>query len=160
VLLPDQTTLADSGVIVQPDATIATGECHVLVEAKRIRSSAFQPRQLAREYLAVRQDARQKHAILLLILGTSPPVKVAGRGSSTIEDAVRTDLPGELPESVGTSEIEALMHDLGQIVAWTTWSDIDRVVREQLAAYDGDDELSRVVRRLAQAVTHAIAWHA
>jgi hypothetical protein len=57
VLLPNETRLDGSGAVVQPDASIASPHVQVLVESKRIRSSAFQPWQLAREYLAVRHQA-------------------------------------------------------------------------------------------------------
>ncbi len=38
-------------VQIQPDAIISTPHVYCLVEAKRIRSSSFQPRQLAREFV-------------------------------------------------------------------------------------------------------------
>jgi hypothetical protein len=41
-------------VEIQPDAIITTPNVYCLVEAKRIRSSSFQPRQLAREFVMAR----------------------------------------------------------------------------------------------------------
>ena len=55
--LPRDMTLAPnrSGtnqLVVQPDALITSPGSFVLVEAKRVRSSSFQPEQLAKEYVA------------------------------------------------------------------------------------------------------------
>lgn len=62
-LLPEELVLNPRGRsrgdrrIVQPDAWISTPGTVTLVEAKRIRSSRFQPEQLAREYVALTRGA-------------------------------------------------------------------------------------------------------
>ena len=70
-LLPGDVTLMPAGINVQPDATITTTTCSVLVEAKRIKASAFQPEQLAREYLALLQEVTKRTPLLLLVLGSA-----------------------------------------------------------------------------------------
>ena len=77
-LLPGDVFLGRTGVHVQPDATIITPTTYALVEAKRIRPSSFQADQLAREFVAVLQEARGRTPLLLLVLGVPPPVKVRG----------------------------------------------------------------------------------
>ena len=71
-LLPGDIALTPAGINVQPDATITTETCSVLVEAKRIKASAFQPEQLAREYLALLQESTDRTPLLLLVLGSRP----------------------------------------------------------------------------------------
>jgi hypothetical protein len=98
-LLPDEVRLQprnphqQDGLVVQPDAIISSSNSYVLVEAKRLRRSSFQPEQLAREYLAVTQQANGRTPLLLLILGAPPPV--AGRASG--DSASRTPSPGSWP---------------------------------------------------------------
>lgn len=84
-LLPDELMITrhDAGaVVVQPDGVLVSPSCYVLIEAKRIRRSAFQAEQLAREYAAVLQEAHGRTPLLLLLLGAPPPVSVAGEGST------------------------------------------------------------------------------
>jgi len=85
-VLPGDTALNPAGhgkrakVVVQPDATITSPSVYALVEAKRIRRSSFQPEQPAREFVAatVEAQASGRRPLLLLILGTPPPVTVSG----------------------------------------------------------------------------------
>lgn len=85
-LLPPEIKLAPSAasyqqqLVVQPDGLLTSPHCLVLLEAKRIRSSSFQPEQLAREYVALRLRAGDRTPLLLLVLGTAPPVSVKGSG--------------------------------------------------------------------------------
>jgi hypothetical protein len=51
-----------------------------MLEAKRIKRGAFMPEQLAREFLAVVQEAGDRNRLLLLVLPTPPPVHVRGHG--------------------------------------------------------------------------------
>ena len=91
-LLPEELTLTRSDsktVVVQPDGTLVSPSSYVLIEAKRIRRSSFQPEQLAREYAGAMQEAQGRTPLLLLILGGPPPVSVAGAGRLSIEDAVK-----------------------------------------------------------------------
>jgi len=77
-LLPGDAQLTPTTIVLQPDAWIETTSCRILVEAKRIRSSAFQQEQLAREYLALMQHTGYRRNLLLLVLGSPPPIKVKG----------------------------------------------------------------------------------
>ncbi len=59
-LLPEESLLPGSAVVVQPDATMAMPGHFVLVEAKRIRTASFQPEQLAREYITLLDKAADR----------------------------------------------------------------------------------------------------
>lgn len=158
-LLPGDITLAPAGIKVQPDATINTETCSVLVEAKRIKASAFQPEQLAREYLALLQECSGRTPLLLLVLGSPPPITVKGHPPMSPTDAIALHLPAVL-ERLGRQETEAikLMNDLTDRLAWITWSQIRQVVASALpAAGSAGSEAS--VHRLGSALVQAVAWH-
>lgn len=95
-LLPDQMELGPGRLIVQPDATIVSPATYTLIEAKRIRRSSFQVGQLAREFVALMATAGDRSPLLLLFLGSPPPVQVAGA------DACRSK-PRSLPASLMSS---------------------------------------------------------
>ena len=158
-LLPEELTLTRSDsktVVVQPDGTLVSPSSYVLIEAKRIRRSSFQPEQLAREYAAAIQEAQGRTPLLLLILGTPPPVSVAGEGRLSIEDAVARHLgkfstPDQMPR---------MLAGLPSVVAWTTWDQLRRTVESQAAAFRCDNtSLASSVARLAAAVTDAVRRH-
>jgi hypothetical protein len=50
LLLGSKNTPHDDRVVVQPDGILTSPQCYVLIEARRIRRSSFQPEQRAREY--------------------------------------------------------------------------------------------------------------
>jgi hypothetical protein len=66
------------------------------LEAERIRSSSFQAEHLAREYVALLNEAGERIPLLLLILGSDPPVPVKGAGRLSIEEAVELSLDAVL----------------------------------------------------------------
>ncbi|MGI8691630.1 MAG: hypothetical protein ACR2JK_01840 [Geodermatophilaceae bacterium] len=92
-LLPDETLLPPTGIVVQPDATLISPNTHVLVEAKRIRACYFQAEQLPREYLALLLAAEARTPLLLVVLGAPPPVPLRGhRGRLPLLDALTLHL--------------------------------------------------------------------
>ena len=147
----------------QPDAVITTPHCYALVEAKRIRTSSFQPEQLAREYLLTMREAEKADAdapLLLLILGKEPPVHVQGSGRLAPEDSIRQHLASVRERSEpDDSKLDALVERIPEVVAWVTWSEVKLAVERATAAFSGTDSVSACVRRLASAVTQAIDWH-
>lgn len=124
-VLPDELSLPPRRVVVQPDAIAETDRVYVLVEAKRIRSSSFQPEQLGREYLGLVRQAEQRRPLLLLILGEEPPVFVQGHGRMSISEAVEDQLR-RVASNVDYSrgDVEELGGRIGERVAWTTWKEI------------------------------------
>lgn len=161
ILLPEQSLLPGSTVVVQPDATMTTPGHFVLLEAKRIRSASFQPEQLAREYVDLLNEAGDRVPLLLLVLGTPPPVAAKGHGRLDPFDAVTSQLAAVLARTEDfdrdAAALEAL---LPQTVAWITWAEVREVVLRQAAGFISlEPGISGTVDRLASAVVTAIDWH-
>jgi hypothetical protein len=145
-LLPGNQPLIPSGdrhqtqLPVQPDGIIESPNTYTILEAKRIRKSSFQPEQLSREYVLALRDAGPRTPILLLILGSAPPVSVTKNGKLS------------LPEAVSLY--------LDHVVCWVTWHEISTVVQAQCDAFRTPDlSLKACINRLASSVTAAIDWH-
>jgi hypothetical protein len=165
-LLPDELRLVPGAdtrggrLIVQPDAVITSPGCCVLVEAKRIRSSAFQPEQLAREYVAVLREAGPRVPLLLVVLG-APPVLLARHGRFTIGDAIGTFLDPVL-DRVDPPDLnrEQVRQRIDRTCAWITWTEVGGVVAGQRERFrNHDTTVVGSVDRLAAAVTRAVSWH-
>lgn len=158
-LLPPELQLPPTRLAVQPDATWTDDSVYVLVEAKRIGSSRFQPQQLVREYVGVVQECAGRVPLLLLVLGAEPPILVQGEGRTSVRDAIAQGLPAlaetvrPLPESV-----DELLAGIDARVAWTTWARI----RERVAANASSAETrygTETVIRLAGDLVRAVDWH-
>lgn len=161
VLNPDGRSRGEL-LIVQPDATITSASCYVMIEAKRIKSSRFQVQQLAREYLAVTREARDRAPLLLLVLGSPPPVLIAGRGRLSIHDAIEQHLPAvhDLVRRHHHMPLDDLTQRLDQVCAWITWHELAEVVirqRDHLAVTD--PSVAGSIRRLTTSIVHSIARH-
>jgi hypothetical protein len=160
-LLPDEVLVGPRQVKVQPDGFVSTSSALVLLEAKRIRRSKFQTKQLARELLALHQHSGGRRALLLLVLGAPPPVMVDQLGRVSLESAVAQTIDAVLEET-GVDDVVAsdVVDSLDETVAWITWAEISQLVSEQ--AKDLDDlaaGLDGTVRRLAADVVRAVDWH-
>jgi hypothetical protein len=148
---------------VQPDVIIECPSVYCLVEAKRIKRGAFQPEQLAREYLVVLQTAKgtNRTPLLLLLLPEPPPVPVSRNGRLEIHDAIDRCLDRVLSRC--THEFaprDVLLADVRSVVAYITWPALREAVTTGLADFScGDASVARAVSRTANAVLSAIAWH-
>jgi hypothetical protein len=159
VLLPDEFVVGGGKFVVQPDATITSDGSFVLIEAKRIRRSSFQPHQLACEFATVLQEAGGRTPLLLLILWDEPPVAVQRRGRIAIADAITGPLDTVLDQSAREvlPNLDQLIRDH---VAWITWSEIEAVVKRHAADFaDAPSGTSGTVDRLCESLVSAIAWH-
>jgi len=167
-LLPGNQYLIPSGtrhqtrLPVQPDGLIETPNCFVVVEAKGLGRSSFQPEQLSREYVLTLRDAGARAPIFLLVLPTEPPVKIKDHGKLVPEDAIELYLEPVLARAEQHSISPAQARKLiPEVVCWTTWSDIARIVEQQrTTTMPTDKTVSACIDRLAFSVTRAIAWHA
>lgn len=162
-LLPDELSLGrpEDSVGVQPDALIEGPGVFVLLEAKRIRSSSFQPEQLARELLCTLEEAGDRRPLLWLLLGEEPPVRVEGHGRLSIVDAIGLALPHVLERCDDPHDSDQLLSRIDEVVAWTTWHQLQTTVRWALGTYACDDPSTLAsVGRLAASVIHAIDRHA
>jgi hypothetical protein len=162
LMLGSETTPWGARVVVQPDGIVMSPRCFVLLEAKRIRRSSFQPEQLAREYLAVLQHSGERSPLLLLLLGSPPPVAVQDLGSLSVTDAVDAGLPAVLSRMrEDSSSRSQLLDRLPEVVAWTTWHDLSNVLEERLAGFQSSDpSMQACVTRLVQSALSAVERHA
>lgn len=149
-------------VVVQPDAIFETPNSYTLVEAKRIRYGAFQPEQLAREYVALMSNAGSANPILLL-LGVAPPVRVKGAGHLEIAETVGRFL-GPVLGRVGGEALPSeseLMERIPEVFCWISWQELDECVSRAANTYAvAHPSGEAAVRRIAAFVSNAIAWHA
>jgi hypothetical protein len=148
-------------LIVQPDGVITSPSCSVLVEAKRIRRSSFQPEQLAREYMALTRDAGSRIPLLLLLLGAGPPVSIAGAGRLCIEEAITRYLPsvyGRTPDHPWT--LATLLDRLPAVYAWVTWQEVNDIVTMRADRTRSDNaSVAATIDRLAASITRSIRRH-
>jgi hypothetical protein len=116
--------------------------------------------QLAREYLAVLREAGTRAPVLLLILGSPPPVTVKKQGLRDIEEAIKDHLQEVLANTGADESLDDLLSRIPEVVSWITWAEIDTVVARQLSSMKVEDpSLRGTVERLATAVSTAIAVH-
>lgn len=147
-------------LVVQPDALITSPSSFVLVEAKRVRASSFQPEQLAKEYVATMAHAGTRTPLILL-LGARPPVLVRGRGRMSVEQAISSELESVLLRAKNEHLMMDLMVErIPEVFCWITWPELSAVVARQAAGLSSaDPSVNASVRRLAKSVCSSIAWH-
>jgi hypothetical protein len=160
-LLPDEVLVGPNAVKAQPDGYLESPSTLVLMEAKRIRSSSFQAKQLARELLALLQQSDGRRPLLFLVLGAPPPVRVDTLGRVEPSEAISLTIAEVIAETgmthVATTE---LLDGVEDMLAWITWTEIRALVTDQAANFaDLPHSLEGTVRRLATAVTQAVDWH-
>ena len=144
-------------VEVQPDAIITTQSVYCVVEAKRIRSSSFQPRQLAREFLMAHQFAGERRPMLALLLSGPPPVRVQGKGRLSIRDAIVTALPEVFCPG---SEFNTWASRIDETVAWLTWTELAEQIRRAQAQFtSGNPSVDAAINRITGSLLKSIEWH-
>lgn len=150
----------DDSFRVQPDALFISSDVYAIVEAKRIRSNAFQIEQLAREYVAAISNAGTRKPLVFL-LGAAPPVKVKGSGRLTIEQAVERYLEVVLHRAGDTGYVKAdLLARIPDVFCWITWDDVAACIASQAGSFrNPDPSVERSVGRLSGHVLDAITWH-
>ena len=158
--VPSRSTPNKHAFEVQPDAQLISDQSYVLVEAKRIRQAQFQAQQLSREYVTVLHHAADRVPLLLLILGSEPPVKVDKHGRLDIGDAIRLYLEEIHAQVDSDLTLEELYERVDETWAWITWSEVAAIVAQQAEGFhNSDTSVDGCVRRLSAAVGRAIAWH-
>jgi hypothetical protein len=156
-LLPGDLTHPDLDIRAQPDVRIDSPAAFLLVEAKRLRRSSFQADQLAKELILAAEHARDRHPVLLLVLGAPPPIRAQGHSALSIEDAVHV---GHERISARHGRQVAAPNQL-DTVAWTTWAEIGARVEAALPTYDNPDQSTyNAVARVAKTVADALQVHA
>jgi hypothetical protein len=144
-------------VEVQPDAIITTPSIYCLIEAKRIRVSSFQPRQLTRELLLAHQLAGERRPMLLLLLSEPPPVRVQGRGRLSLRDAIMTALPEIFTPG---SDFPMWKLRIEETVSWITWKELANQIRlAQTRFTSGNPSVNAAINRIADSLLKSIEWH-
>jgi hypothetical protein len=163
--LPGDMTLApnrsgNDQLVVQPDALITSPNSFVLVEAKRVRASSFQPEQLAREYVATMAHAGTRTPLILL-LGAEPPVLVRGRGRMSLERAISSELESVLLRAKNEHlMLDQMIGRIPEVFCWITWPELSAVISSQAAGFATTDaSVDSSVQRLAKSICSSIAWH-
>ena len=140
---------------VQPDVRLESPRSTVWVEAKRIRASSFQEHQITRTLHAMLTSTAHDTRLLLLVLGSPPPLKVQGVGTVGIAEAV-----AHSTSPMEAREREMLVAASRDSVAWITWDELAAAVRRAADLYAcGDSSTVAAVRRSSDAIARAIAWH-
>jgi hypothetical protein len=164
-LLPGDIYLAKKDWFsVQPDLEIISPSVYCLVEVKRIKSSSFQPQQLAREYLTAIQEAHRRGVkpVLLLVLSGAPPVAIRGMGRLGIAAAIAKYLEPVRARCRDHefAEIEKLIDGVNSVVAYTTWARLREAVSGGTEEFSARrHSLNASVVRVASAALAAIDWH-
>lgn len=160
-LLPGDVPLENSSVRVQPDVLLTSPSTYTFIEAKRIRPSRFQTDQLAREFVATLQQAGERAPLLLVILGSPPPVAVNKFPRRVpLEEAITQRLEPLAASWDPAVPPDDLTSRIDDSLAWATWADIRRVLTaNRPRAFEVPEVLSGTITRLCDAATTAIDWH-
>ncbi|PYL09420.1 MAG: hypothetical protein DME33_04055 [Verrucomicrobia bacterium] len=138
---------------VQPDLIVKTKSVYCVVEAKGLRRSSFQHRQLAREFrLAHTAEDKipQQTPLLLLVLTRPPLVLIQGKGRQSLETAIMAGLR----EEISPEEMSGWQEKIRETVTWITWSDIDRIVQRNFNAMNiADRSVQASIKRLVQSIS-------
>ena len=162
-LLPDETVLPPTGIVVQPDATLVSVSTHVLVEAKRIRASSFSGGATSAGVPGPGSRRWAADAIAACRSRLATPVRLAGHaGRVALQEAVTLHLGTVYNRVDGVPlDLDEMTRRLPETLAWITWSEIQQTVACQAGRCANlDQELASTIRRLSASVTTAIDWHA
>ena len=166
-LLPGNHYLIPSGtrhqtkLPVQPDGLIESDKIYCVLEAKRIRSSSFQAEQLAREYVLALRDSDNKRPLLLLVLGSEPPIRVAKHGKVSIKESIEFYIESVLQrtERHSITKDEA-MSRIDDTICWITWDEIYNTINSQKDSFSIESHsIKNSVLRLTSSITNSINWH-
>jgi hypothetical protein len=99
--------------------------------------------------------------LLLLVLTTPPPIRLAGSGRHEVDAGVAVGLESLCARAGMTAEeYEALLASIPSCVAWITWSEIHTIVMRQKSALSGlPYSIAASLHRTADGVAQGIRWH-
>lgn len=146
---------------VQPDVWVTSPSVQLLVEAKGYRKGAtFAIEQLPRELLCLQAHCGNRTPLLLLVLTTPPPIRLAGSGRHEVDAGVAWVLSPCVRAGMTAEDYEAFLASIPFCVAWITWPEIYTVVmRRKSALADLPSSIAASLHRTADGVTKAIKWH-
>jgi len=167
-MFPADINLRPSGLIhqkmcpVQPDGLIESPSIFCLIEAKRIRRSSFQKKQLARELVASVICAKERIPLLALILGENPPVPVAKHGRLSIANAVDlylTEVVMNEAENL-TKSYDEIRSMVNKHICWITWEELCTCIQKQMNTFNNDSRsVINTAERMVDRLTRIIEWH-
>lgn len=148
---------AKAGAKVQPDVIIECDKIVISVEAKRLRSSLFDPTQLARQAIFLSQLGDSHVGYLWVVLAKPPPIKLGKFGWHTVEEALKHGLYKIADSTTAEKSLSALKGRVG----WSTWSEIVSICRTTQGKIGSEAEpLRECTGRLVSAMEQALQWHA
>lgn len=132
--LKKEYTSHQTGMPVQPDGLLESNKKYIMLEAKRIKRSSFQKRQLAKEFYLMTREMKDREPLLFVVLGKEPPVSIAGKGRRSLVEDILIELDGVHKEAknhpLSLYEIKELVN---QSVGWITWTEILSICNNQLS---------------------------
>ena len=150
-----------TGMPVQPDGILESDELYIMLEAKRIKSSSFQPQQLAKEFYLMTREMQDKKPLLLIVLGKKPPVLIKGKGRRAIADDILLEIDSISQKAnyhpLTNDQIESLVKDS---VGWITWDEVLKICKEQLTLIDSDNSTyTNSIKRMVQELDKVVKRH-
>lgn len=161
-VLPGSLQLPALDIDVQPDVWVTGPSVQLLVEAKGFKKGAsFNVEQLPRELLCLQTHSGDRAPLLLLILTTPPPIKLAKSGRHEVGAGVAVGLESLCARAgMAAEDYEDLLASIPLSVAWITWSEIYTIVMRQKGALSAlPSSIAASLRRIADGVANAIKWH-
>ena len=145
---------------VQPDGLLETNNIYLILEAKRIRRSSFQPEQLAREYVLSLREAAERYPLLWLVLGKKPPISVQKHGKMSIQESIKMSLKSVLDRAEGhTITEEYAISKINDVVCWITWEEIKDILIASMASIEIENQsIKSSIQRVVQSACNSIEW--
>ena len=150
-----------TGISVQPDGIVETNSIYGLLELKRIRSSSFQPLQLAREFYLVTREAKEKIPIMILVIAKEPPVPVRTIGRVGLVSYIQKTLP-EVYSSADSHHLSLIqLQDMVEDhISWITWSEIRTIISNLKEKHQSNNtSIDASITRLCDTLINAIDFH-
>lgn len=149
------------GMSVQPDGFIESNKTLIMLEAKRIKSSSFQQKQLAKEFYLLTREAKKKRPFLLLITSSDPPFLVKGIGKKSPEKDILDEMESVFLKannhSLSLLDIKDLVMNS---VGWITWFDILEICQNQLENIGiKDSSYKNSIKRMVYELQKVIERH-
>lgn len=147
---------------VQPDGFLESPSVYCFIEIKRLRTTQFMERQLARELVATVVMAKEKAPLLMLIVPKKPPFSVKHNGKLLISEAVDLYIDEVVNSEVQGCEISAdvFRNLVSNVICWITWDELLLCIKRQLDLFLNESEsVQYSVKRMVNKLDSVIEWH-
>jgi hypothetical protein len=141
-----------TGWRIQPDILLDAPSSLTYVEAKAARGGRFSAVQVSRCLQTTLHGAGDRSPLLLLVLGSPPPLPVVGHGRLGLSEALECGL-----DAVPPVDAERLRLAADVTIAWITWQQIASAVEGGLSELPALNPMVRAgIDRTAQRLRTAI----